>query len=285
MSAYQPLVIIGAPRSGTNMLRDIVCGLPGVGTWPCDEINYIWRHGNLLHSSDEFTPQMARPGVRRYIRGHFDRLARRQALDTVVEKTCANSLRVGFVDAVLPDAKYLFIVRDGMDAVGSARLRWTADLDIAYLLNKARYVPPTDLPYYGTRYLANRLYRLMSRERRLAFWGPQLDRMDDLLVQHTLEEVCALQWQACVERAAQVFASIPERVFRLRYEDFVSRPAELLQGIGDFLGLAVTQEQASRLTAGVSSRSIGKGREQLGSEGVARLAPLIGSTLERFGYA
>ena len=44
----QPVVIIGAARSGTNMLRDVLVKLPGVGTWPCDEINYIWRHGNAL---------------------------------------------------------------------------------------------------------------------------------------------------------------------------------------------------------------------------------------------
>ena len=37
----KPVVIIGAPRSGTNMLRDVLCDWPGVVTWPCDEINLI----------------------------------------------------------------------------------------------------------------------------------------------------------------------------------------------------------------------------------------------------
>ena len=40
-------MIIGAARSGTNMLRDVLTSLDGVDTWPCDEINYIWRHGNI----------------------------------------------------------------------------------------------------------------------------------------------------------------------------------------------------------------------------------------------
>ena len=111
----RPVVIIGAPRSGTNMLRDVLCRVPGLGTWPCDEINYIWRHGNVRYSSDEFTVDMARPIVRRSIQRRF---AEQQKLHrVVVEKTCANSLRVPFVDKVIPQARYVFIVRDGIDAV------------------------------------------------------------------------------------------------------------------------------------------------------------------------
>lgn len=148
---YESVVIVGAPRSGTNMLRDMLIKLPGVGTWPCDEINYIWRHGNVAYHSDEFTVEMATPKVKSYIRGHFDRLVNSRGLDTVIEKTCANSLRIGFVDKVLPEAKYIFIVRDGMDVVGSALQRWTASLDLPYIMRKARYVPL--LIYHIMRYV------------------------------------------------------------------------------------------------------------------------------------
>ena len=73
--AYQPVIIIGAARSGTNMLRDVLTSLPGVGTWPCDEINYIWRHRNARNPLDEFQPEQATDPVRRFIRGEFDRIA------------------------------------------------------------------------------------------------------------------------------------------------------------------------------------------------------------------
>ena len=52
-----PLVIIGAARSGTNMLRDLLSSLEPFATWPCDEINYIWRHGNREFETEEFTPE------------------------------------------------------------------------------------------------------------------------------------------------------------------------------------------------------------------------------------
>ncbi len=149
---YQTVVVIGAPRSGTNMLRDILTQFDGVATWPCDEINYIWRHGNIRCQTDCFEPHMARDSVRRYIREQFDWVAERYDARTVVEKTCANSLRVPFVDAVVPEARFVFIRRNGLDAVGSAMARWKAALDIPYLARKARFVPVIDIPWYAGRY-------------------------------------------------------------------------------------------------------------------------------------
>ena len=96
-----PVVILGAARSGTNMLRDSLCSLPGFGTWPCDEINYIWRYGNKRFANDELTPGHAREPVTSYIRSAFNRIAKQHQPNYVVEKTCANTLRVPFVHTVL----------------------------------------------------------------------------------------------------------------------------------------------------------------------------------------
>jgi len=285
VSDYQPVVIIGAPRSGTNMLRDVLCRLDGVATWPCDEINYIWRHGNLRDPSDELPPERATVPVRRDIRRQFDWVARRYGVETVVEKTCANALRVPFVDAVVPEAKYLFIRRDGLDAVGSAMDRWTAPLDIPYLARKVRLVPATDLPYYAGRYFWSRVYRLFSREQRLAFWGPQMDDMDDLLAWHPLDEVCAIQWQRCVEQSRQAFEAMDSsRWLEVGYEDFVSRPQEELGRIVDFLGLPVGGDARAEAVRGVRAGSIGKGRAALDGEAIQRLEALVGETLGRYGY-
>ena len=283
--SYLPVIIIGAPRSGTNLLRDLLTALPGVGTWPCDEINYIWRHGNLRYPSDAFTTGMATDPIAAYIRGRFEALANRRGLEVLVEKTCANSLRVGFVDRVVPAAKYLYIVRDGLDAVASAMQRWKARLDIPYLARKARYVPGSDLPYYAWRYLGNRVHRLISRERRLAFWGPRLDNMDALLARHSLAEVCALQWQAWVDLAEQGFADMDRtRVLRLRYEDFVRSPRAEFSRIARELGREVPTDFALQHLSRVSPDSVGKGRAALGQAKVKSLLPLVGETLERHGY-
>lgn len=285
MSAYNPVIIIGAPRSGTNILRDVLCRLDGAATWPCDEINYVWRHGNVTYPSDEIPAEKATQRVQAYIRKQFDWVADRYQARTVVEKTCANSLRVPFVERVVPEAKYVFIYRDGIDVAGSARLRWTAKIDMKYLLEKVRFVPLLDLPYYGSRYLWSRLYKVFSREQRTAFWGPAPHDISRLLEKHPLNEICALQWQRCVNKTEQAFTNIPEeRLIRIRYEEFVHQPAVVLPRILEKVGLEANERQVQAAVADVSSRSVGKGRQALSHDEIVRLEALIGRELEFYGY-
>jgi hypothetical protein len=280
----EKLVIVGAPRSGTNMLRDLICTLPGCGTWPCDEINFVWRHGNVSYPSDALPPELAVPRVQRFVRGRFERIARAYGLDRVVEKTCANSLRVDFVDRIVPDARYVFLVRHGMDAVASAAQRWRGRLDLPYTLKKARFVPPGDVPGYAARFAANRLFRLFSRDSRVACWGPRLDDMQELLGRHSLEEVCALQWRACVERADAAFAGIdPGRVLRVRYESVVEDPRSFLARAAGFLGIRDWDGVVTGYEW-ISAGRVGTGRHSLSPDARAAVERIISGTLEKHGY-
>ena len=282
---YLPVIIIGAGRSGTNMLRDILTQLPGIGTWPCDEINYIWRHGNVREPTDEFAPHLATDSVRRFVRRAFDRLAAQRGLTHVIEKTCANSLRVGFVDRILPDARYVYLVRDGRDVALSAARRWTAPLDLPYVLRKARYVPAVDIPYYASRYFCSRAYRLFSREQRLAFWGPRFEGMSAAHRDHSLIEVCGLQWQRCVERSDEALAQISaSRVCRLCYEALVADPADHVQTLADFLGVTVTAQRAAQLVGDVLSQRVGSARAHLDAGTMTSLECLLANTLRKHGY-
>ena len=282
---YLPVIIIGAGRSGTNMLRDILTQLPGVGTWPCDEINYIWRHGNVHEPTDEFAPDLATDSVRRSIRRAFDRLAVNHGLTHVIEKTCANSLRVGFVDRILPDARFVHLVRDGHDVALSAAKRWTAPLDLQYVLRKARYVPVLDLPYYATRYLWSRAHRLFSHEQRLASWGPRFEGMSAAHREHSLIEVCGLQWQRCVERSDEALAQIDaSRVYRLCYEDLVARPADKVLSLANFLDVTIAPQRVGQLVSDVSSQSVGNARKCLDAATMTALEDLLANTLRKHGY-
>ena len=278
-----PVVIIGAARSGTNMLRDVLTSLPGFVTWPCDEIPYVWRHGNRAHPDDEFTRAMATPAVRAGVGRAFARIGR--AGGAVVEKTCANSLRVGFVDEALPGARFVVITRHGMDAAASAMLRWRSSFDLRYSLAKARYVPAGDVPYYAARYLGNRARRLLSRERRLAAWGPVFAGMRELPRDIPLAELAARQWRRCVERTDEDLAGIaPARVHRVRYEDFVGAPAAELAALLAFLDAPVEPAAQAAAVAGVRAGSVGKAARSLPAADQAILARVCGPVLVRHGY-
>jgi hypothetical protein len=283
-SPVDPIVIIGAPRSGTNMLRDVLSALPGMTTWPCDEIDPIWRHGNTRVPHDEFGPEHARPEVRRFITRKFVSRARRGGTPRVVEKTCANSLRVPFVDRVLPNARFVSIRRDGRDAIPSAMERWTATTDLRYTAEKARFVPASDVVRYAARFAGRRLARLRSDDARLGAWGPQFAGMTELSGA-PLIDLCAMQWARCVDKAASDLAALPtDRVVEVRYESFVAEPAWELRRVLDRLNHRVPDARIDEAVRMVTSDRVGTGRQRLSGAEVDRIEALVGATMQRVGY-
>jgi len=281
----QKVIIIGAPRSGTNMLRDVLCTLPGVGTWPCDEINYIWRYSHADYPTDEFLPEMATVKVKKYIENQFDKISKKYKLHTVVEKTCANSIRIGFIRKIFPDARFIFIYRNGIDASVSAQKRWRAKLDIPYLLKKARYVPPMDLPKYALKYIKNRLHLIFSSEKQLGTWGPKIENLHELARDLELIEVCGVQWDACVLKSLQGLESIPEsQVCKFSYESFVSEPEKKFAEVCDFLQIKIQEDIIQAAVSQVSAKSVGKGEAELGSREKSMLIARVEKGLKLLGY-
>jgi hypothetical protein len=267
------------------MLRDMLTQFQGVCTWPCDEINYIWRHGNIWFEGDNFTADMVTDKFRKYIDRQFQWVARRYNAGIVIEKTCANSLRVEFVEKALDGPKYIFICRNGIDATASAMRRWRADLDLPYILSKARFVPVGDIPFYATQYLLNRMRRLLSRDGRVATWGPMTPELKSFAGHSDLAELCAMQWKACLERSLDAFDAIPEdRILRLSYENLIKDTREQVKKIVDFLDIDVDPRVCDTLTGKINASSVGKGYRQLPNEVVLRLTRHIGPTMERLGY-
>lgn len=284
MTAWIPLVIIGAPRSGTNMLRDALCALPGLATWPCDEINAIWKHGHLPSGvHDDFTAAMATPKLCRFVAAHFERLARRTGASVVVEKTCANSVRAGYVRAVLPDARFVFIHRHGADAVASAIKRWSSPIDLDYTLRKVRFVPWSDVPMYGWRFLRIRVGQMLDTQRRMRVWGPMTEKVAAAARQGDVAAAAAWQWRECVERSMD---ELPAGCARVRYEDFVRDPMVGVRELVRMLGLEGVPDRAVETAVDdVRADLGGQGLNRLETLGVReRVAPIINPALSRLGY-
>lgn len=280
------LIIVGAGRSGTNALRDALCELDDFGTWPCDEINYIWRFGNRDYPTDELTAAHASDKAKNYIRHQFEKQHRKLGTRFLVEKTCASSLRVEFVDEIFPEARFVNIVRDGRDVAASAAERWTAPLDVPYLARKARFVPRRDLPVYAMRYVRTRLDRLRSDDDRLSWWGPKFDGMEQLGPDTPLVEVAARQWAASVLTAHRQLAEIPdERVMNVSYKDFVAEPADTVGQIASWMGAVETNERLDRATAGIHARSIGSWKKKLNAEDQALVNAITSEARDVLGIA
>src|SRR5690606_4960518 len=104
-------------RSGTTWLGSLLRELPGVAYW--EEPRHVWVRGNASTGDDRLTSEEARPAVRRAVRRRFERYVRERGSDRLAEKTPSNCLRVPFVRAIFPDAKFLLVVRDGRSVLRS----------------------------------------------------------------------------------------------------------------------------------------------------------------------
>lgn len=275
------LFIIGAPRSGTNMLRDLICQFPGMCTWPCDEINYIWRYGNRSANHDELSAADVTSENESYIIEQFEKLRAYSECTTIVEKTCANSLRVDFVNAIFPQARFIFIVRNGLDAIPSMLLKSKKTPNILYLWNKAMYVPTSDFVFYLTRWCRDKLF---SRD--IGLLGPRFVGMHVMTKSGSEAlEIYTEQWRQCVLQAARDLAKLhASRVYFLRYEDLVSHPNEALIGIARFMEVDLSRVNFEALSRTVSNTSVGKGTHSLNSEQANLVVSRIGDILENYNY-
>lgn len=282
--AKSPIIIVAAGRSGTKMLRSILASHPDVVCFP-REINYIWRHGNIRFPTDEFMPEHARPEVVRYIRKRFKNQGAGKSNARIVEKTCANALRVDFVHTVMPEAYVIHLIRDGRAVTESARRRWLTPNPVSYLLKKAHWVPLSDVPYYAVRYLRYRLGSVRSTDGAYSSWGPRFTGLDKLVAEKTLIEVCGLQWKACVRAADAAMKWLPsEKAITVRYEDLVCDSLATAQTIFDQINLTLTDECRAYIENEVHRDDLNKWQERLSAEDLRLLMPHIKTELHSLGY-
>jgi hypothetical protein len=104
--------------------------------------------------------------------------------------------------------------------------------------------------------------------------------MDDVVAHRPLDEVCALQWQRCVELSLDALSRLDQsRVHTVSYEDYVTAPADRTQDILDFA--RVHHQVDERLVADIRTSIIGSGYRAWSSEQVDKVSTLVRSTQDR----
>lgn len=277
------IVLIGAGRSGTKIIRDVLSTATGFGCVPYD-VGFVWRYGNESVPHDVLDPASVTPRITRFIEHYIDGYAV-PGTTTVIEKSVGNALRVPFVHAVLPDATFIHLVRDGVDVAESTRRQWLLPPDRRYLVEKTRHFPLRLVPTYGRKYAASLLRRYVRRDSRVGTWGVRYPGIDEDLRTESLLTVCARQWQTSVEYARDAFRSIDAPVIELRYEKMVAAPQETLHGLLGDLGLEVDPSSLRRAVSMLTSERAGRGTRSLSQVELEELEKVLGPTLDDFGYA
>jgi len=216
----RPIVILGAPRTGTTLLSSLLSHHPDLYFAP--EPRILWKYGND-RKSDVLQAGDARPDVRDHIRREFAKQIRAAGKKRLLEKTPSNSLRVEFVDRVLPDCYFVHVMRDGLQSVLSIRKYWeqhSTGVKPERVLHRLREMRLRQMPHYAREFLRRALAPRLGGAVGPAVWGPRLPGMDQMLRDMGLLETCAMQWRMCVERACSAGRALPpNRYMECRLED------------------------------------------------------------------
>lgn len=255
----QKIFIIAAARSGSKLLRDLIAEHPSVDAIPYD-INYIWKCGNF-EKSDELEPDSVSDSLARRIRKLVERQLSSTDGTVMLEKSVSNTLRIGYVKYLFPDAKFVHLYRDGRAVTLSALNCWNSSAVSSknqsrarLLLKLSRFPYLHSFPYFFRAIREQLEYKLGLRQT-LPVWGPVYAgiRKD----QHTKSdiEVCALQWSRCVEKTLEGLDGLSEGgdYINVRYEDLVADPEVTLRRVLAFASLDASDQKLYKIAQVVST--------------------------------
>jgi Sulfotransferase family len=268
----RPVLVLGCPRSGTTALLQGLLRSPELGSvqseghilW--DEFHHPRGHG---WDSDALRAEDLGEREREYVYCAVRLFVRRRRL---VDKTPENCLRVSYLDALFPDATYVFLRRRAAPNVASLVEAWRARPRFV------KYRLPEPLTGLG---------ELSGNQWSFALVPGWRD-----LRSASLEEICAAQYVACNEAALEARAEIhPARWIDVAYEDLVAAPVEQLRELYEKLDLvfgAGAAAYAAGLSDNVSRTALAAPREEKWrerAETVERVLPLVADVERRLGYA
>lgn len=297
MTLKHEIIIIGAARSGTTMLGNILALHPDIAY--LEEPNVIWKYRNAHKKNDLFTVLDADKTKIDYINNKFVKFVKDKNKIRLLEKTPSNSLRLSFVRKVFPKSKIIILVRDGRDVAVSARKKWLYETDkntqklnsstshkkkhFNQQVKKFLQISFLDFPYYLKDIFSELLFYVGLRKR--SYWGPKIPGISELSSSLSPLEICAFQWKACVEQTDSYMSidANQEDFIYLKYEDFCINPKTNLQNILKHCDLTIP-ENFNLMCQKVEEIKANSWKEELSDDEIKKINALLKHTLKYHGY-
>lgn len=285
----RPVIILGCNRSGTTLLFKNLSQHPDVWSLYVESRDQYYRQYPVDDAAGDRLEVPPRPAAAEAIQADFfGAVANRERLRDsalfgwlpgqllrppvsqvfkrpplrLVEKTPANSLRVPFLKALFPDARFIFLIRRGEDVVSSLMegwKNWTRKKhgDGPWQFSRWHYLVPPGWQDYRTR---------------------------------PLEEICAFQWVESNRIAWEdLNRTCPGEFLSLRHEDVMDDPKTNYRRILDFAELPASRHldrilariKTRVFTTGGSAPRENKWRDLHGPE-IERIQPLLRPLNDQF---
>lgn len=278
----QMVFLIGAARSGTTLLGEqLLSNFHEVNY--VGEKNWVWKYSNAYKQTDELTSNMLPVKTRNYIVDRFNHFSNKKTSRILIEKTPSNTLRLPLLVELFPDAKFIFLFREGGEVARSAALEWAGISKKALDSKRVRKASPMkrvmlllqresdfsdrifdlqemiELPYYFYRFIRN--FLKINLKIKSFSWGPMNTEIDVFRKKNSLLHSCAYQWKICTERMLKAAANLPdESRLCLHFDDLKSSPNGVLEELLEFLKLpsddALVQSLADKVKGGAKKEIV-----------------------------
>ena len=228
-----PVFVIGCSRSGTTVTYETLASSQAFTAFGF-EIPQFWNglHGPLNNGweSEAAGAEDAQPGFRnaafRYFYQHLGK-------GLLLDKTCINTMRIPFLYRLFPDARFVFIHRNGYDNISSMMDGW----------RKGR----TDGGFGLTQFFGPSPESVTINNGEFSQWHFFLPPGWRAFNQATLEEVCAFQWMTANRMALEASRQIPAvQWIQIRYEDIIDHPESTFRDVFTRLKIDFDQKLQAR---------------------------------------
>lgn len=270
----KPIFILGTGRSGTTILGIVLSMHREVGylnepkaIWhlihPHEDVigNYSQNDAKYRLTAEDATDEMCRRAAQMF--GAYLTTTRSERL---VDKYPELIFRTGFVRALFPDARFIFLVRNGWDTCQSIAT-WSKRLGVH--LNGEKH------DWWGVE---DRKWRLMVEQ--LVKTDPALSKVADK-IEHFERHLdrAAVEWIVTMRAGIRLMETSSDCTHLVRFEDLTAKPDETLSALGNFCELPtddIFQEYARQTLHPVPARKPFDIHRDL--------APIFLETMEELGY-
>lgn len=270
-----PIFIVGCSRAGTTITFESIRQSTELLSFPY-EIPQFWHSlfgpWNNHWNSEVATTGDAVPGHRDQAFAYF---YARLGKGLVLDKSCINILRIPYLHALFPKAKFIYIHRDGRDNINSLIEGWRHNdhFGLSKLLGKI----PADIRINNGEFNDWHF-----------FLPPDWQSYNDA----TLEEVCAHQWLSANRLALDAKESIPnEQWIQIKYENIFESPVEMFGEVFERLNIPFTDalkthcanlnQHPTSIVNGLPKKEKWKSRNK---DAIERILPKIEPLMKTLGY-
>ena len=270
----KPIFILGTGRSGTTILGVVLSMHREIGY--LNEPKAMWHlihpHEDIIgsYSRDDakyrLTTEDATDEMRQRAAQMFGAYLTATRSKRIVDKYPELIFRVGFVRALFPDARFIFLVRNGWDTCHSIA-NWSKRLGV--------HVNGEKHDWWGVE---DRKWKLLSEQ--LAKTDPAFSEIANEVAHFERHlDRAAVEWIITMREGMRLMDNLPDCTHLVRFEDLTAKPDETLSALCDFCELPTDttfQEYARQILHPVPARK--------SFDVHPEIAPMFYETMKELGY-